>query len=264
MASLRTLLLPLILAACTSEGAPDDTADTSVDEVPPAIPLAVPGTLVDIPSGPFVMGCDTAAHPECNGDEAPVHTVELSAFRIEVTEVTVAQWQECRDAFGCPELSGEVGAADEPMVGMTVDRAEGYCRWKERRLPTEAEWERAARGPEGGLYPWGDDAPDCDRAASRMCDGGLVPVSTHPAGMTAEGVYDMAGNAWEWVSDGYDADFYASSSTTDPEGQAPGGQRVVRGPDGWADLTVLRSTNREMAIPDGASALVGFRCVEAE
>jgi formylglycine-generating enzyme required for sulfatase activity len=224
----------------------------------------VPGTLVDIPGGAFAMGCDPTAHPECDADEAPVHTVTLSAFRIEATEVTVAQWRACVDAYACGALPGALGADDEPVVAVTVDVAEGYCAWQRRRLPTEAQWERAARGPDGGLYPWGDDEPDCDRVASRECDGGVTPVATHPAGVSPEGVYDMAGNAWEWVSDGYIATYYSASPATDPEADLPGGEGVLRGVDSWSSPAALRATNREMAISDAASSAVGFRCVEAE
>lgn len=256
MSGLGTVFL-LGVAACTGPV----VGDSGV-EPPPLEPLATPGSLVDIPPGSFLMGCDSSVHPECNADEAPLHLVELSAFRIEATEVTVGQWRACMNAFACAKLPGELGADNEPIVGMTVESAEGYCRWKDRRLPTEAEWERAARGPEGGLYPWGDHAPDCERAASRTCGGGLVPVSTHPAGVSPEGVYDMAGNAWEWVADGYDAEYYANSPLSDPRANVPGGQRIVRGADSWSDMTILRSTNRQMAIPSASSPLLGFRCVE--
>ncbi|MDP2309387.1 MAG: SUMF1/EgtB/PvdO family nonheme iron enzyme [Pseudomonadota bacterium] len=256
MRRLPTVLLPLCLGACTGPGATD-----TAEGPPLPTPLATPGDLVEIPAGPFAMGCDLAIHPECTPDESPVHTVELSAFRIEVTEVTVAQWGACMDAFACPELVGIADPADFPVVAVPLEAAVGYCTWQGRRLPTEAEWERAARGADGGLYPWGDEVPDCDRAASRRCDGGMTPVATHPSGISPEGIYDMAGNAWEWVSDWYDPLFYGASPSQDPE-MIGGGLRIVRGADGWADPSVLRATNREMAIPDAVSQTVGFRCVE--
>jgi len=191
-----------------------------------------------------------------------VHTVQLSAFAIEATEVTVDQWRACVAAYACPDLREASGPADLPITGVGVDTAEQYCAWRHRRLPTEAQWERAARGPDGGLYPWGDEAPDCDRVASRACDGGLRPVATHPAGASPEGVLDMAGNAWEWVTDGYDPMFYGEPQDPDPIASVPGGLRIVRGVDGWSDPAILRATNREMAIGDAVSQLVGFRCVE--
>jgi formylglycine-generating enzyme required for sulfatase activity len=257
---LRSLLLSSLLAAgcvgsdpALGDGASKDSGD---------VPQATPGDTVEVPAGPFPMGCDTAAHPECNGDEAPVHEVDLTGFRIEVTEVTFGLWQECMDSFACPEPTGGMGPADEPVVDVEVVDALNYCDWRGRRLPTEAEWEKAARGTDGRLYPWGDEAPDCDRAASRPCDGGTVTVATHPDGVSPYGAWDMAGNAWEWVQDFYDAHYYETSPGSDPVGGAPGGLRVVRGVDGWSSTTLLRATNREMAIPNGVSIAVGFRCVE--
>ncbi len=256
MVSTRVLVLSVGLAGCVGGPAGDSAA-----EVLPT-PVVTPGELVAIPAGPFTMGCDPAVHPECTVDESPVHTVELSAFRIEATEVTVGQWRACIAAYACPELPGVGDSDDFPVVGVGLGDAEGYCTWKVRRLPTEAEWERAARGPDGGLFPWGDAAPDCDLAASRACDGGLVTVATHPAGASPEGVHDLAGNAWEWVADWYDPLFYGSSLAADPVREPTGGLRVVRGADGWSDPWFLRVTNREMAINDAVSQTVGFRCVE--
>ena len=257
MQSFHHAFLTTLLTGCASV-AMDDTAPGRVEKTP----AVAPGSLVAIPAGSYDMGCDAALHPECNGDEAPVHPIQLSAFWIEATEVTTAQWVACEAAHACPPLDGDPSGADVAVGFVPYADAAAYCDWLGRRLPTEAEWERAARGPQGGLYPWGDDVPDCDRAASRTCDGGITVVATHPAGMSPEGVYDMAGNAWEWVSDGYNSDYYASSPPEDPEmDDATAGLRTVRGVDGWSDLTALRATNREKAIPDAVSPLVGFRCV---
>ncbi len=257
MCSFLTLCGLLWLGACAP--APDATG-LPASAKDSGAPLVEPGTLVEIPAGTFEMGCDPAVHAECAGDEAPVHTVELSAFAIEATEVTVGQWRACMAAYACAEPPGGLGADDFPVVAVTADQASAYCGWAQRHLPTEAQWERAARGPEGGAYPWGDAAPDCDHAASRACDGGPVPVATQPFGATSEGVHDMAGNAWEWVHDWYDPFYYTVSPPIDPAGGASGGLRVVRGVDAWSDLTALRATNREVAIPDAVSVVVGFRC----
>jgi len=215
---------------------------------------------VSIPIGRFPMGCDDDG---CDPDEAPTHNVTVSAYVIDVYEVTVDQYGRCVDAGQCSAAYGEQGGPNAPVVRVTYTQAAQLCAWRGMSVPTEAEWERAARGDDGRTYPWGDAPPDCDLAASRACDDGLTDVGSHPAGASPFGTEDQAGNAWEWVSDAYDAAYYQESPDTDPTGPTSGGLRTVRGMDLWSDATALRSSNRNYAIPTGVSELVGFRCAGA-
>ena len=245
------LIAPLLIGCFSAPKADaDDTAsrlDTAEGDTP---------VFVDIPASSFPMGCEV-----CDVDEAPVHTVALSAYTIGTYEVTVEQYGACV-ARGACEAVPEVGTTDGlPMTLLTWEQAEQFCSAEGRRLPTEAEWEYAARGDDGRRYPWGDAAPDCTLAASRPCTGGLEAVGQHPDGVGPFGLHDMAGNAWEWVADYYAADYYAVSPTEDPEGPSTYGLRVVRGIDLYSNADALRASNRTFAIPDGRSAMVGFRCV---
>lgn len=206
------------------------------------------------------MGCDAAG---CDADEAPVHTVNLSAYTIGRYEVTVEAYVACVDAGGCDAVADQVTTGTMPMTLVTWAQADQYCDWHGLRLPTEAEWERAARGDDNRRYPWGDEPPDCDRVATRACDGGLGLVGQHPTGAAPAGLEDLAGNAWEWVSDYYAADYYAESPTDDPTGPTTFGLRAVRGIDLYSNVDALRASNRTFAIPDGRSAMVGFRCAGA-
>ncbi len=251
------LLALLAAVGCTptTAGAGRSLAAQGVSE-----PVVTPGTLVEIPDSRFSMGCDPAVHPICTPDESPAHEVHLGPFAIEATEVTFGQWRACMDASACAEPTGGIGADTLPVVGVTADQAVAYCAWLGRELPSEAQWERAARGTGKGLYPWGDADPSCAQAASRPCTGGVVTVATHPDGATDEGVHDLIGNVYEWVLDWYDPYYYGTSPVDDPHGGDPGGMRVVRGTDQWSDPGAMRATNRTAAIPDASSVVIGFRC----
>jgi formylglycine-generating enzyme required for sulfatase activity len=204
----------------------------------------------------------------------------LKAFEIHRTEVSVAQYKACVDAGGCtppstrPEWPGASAAekrqwsafcnwgkpdkANHPVNCVDWKQARAYCQWQGGRLPTEAEWELAARGTDGRTYPWGNSDPDDAKARFGHLTGGTVPVETGSAGASAFGLLQMAGNVWEWVADAYGP--YPGGSATDPF-RDDGSQRVVRG-GGWAsDKPVkLRATIRDSNDPSSRLSDVGFRC----
>jgi formylglycine-generating enzyme required for sulfatase activity len=238
-------VLGLGLVACPREG----TSDSGPQ----------PGDVVSIDGATFAMGCD-----DCDGDEGPVHEVTLSSYTIDRFEVTVGEYAACVDEGACVAVADPSELANDlPRTSVSFDEAAVYCAWRGMSVPTEARWEYAARGDDGRRFPWGDAEPDCARAAQRAC-GGIDAVGMHPQGRSPFGVEDLAGNAWEWVSDYYAPDSYTTSEAIDPAGSATPGLRTVRGIDLWSDPDALRASNREYAIPDGRSALVGFRCAGEE
>ncbi len=219
---------------------------------------------VAIPAGSFSMGCDDE---DCRDNEGPEHAVSLSSFKIARTETTQSEWAACVSAGACPvPYTGYDPQlrSDWPVVGMTRAEAQAFCEWRGGRLPTEAEWEYAARGSDGRVYPWGHEAPTCSRARLQSCGAPLGPVATHATGDSPFEVADMVGNAWEFVSDWFAADYYSESPSENPRGTTLEMLATVRGPSTWAGASA-RSTVR-MAIPtSGRSALLGFRCAsEAE
>ena len=226
-------------------------------------PRQVPMALV--PAGEFTMGSTLKA------DEKPVHRVYLSAFYMDKYAVTVGQYAkylEVTDMVAPPEwdIMNQPQHQNRPVVNINWSEAATYCKWAGKRLPTEAEWEKAARGTDGRLYPWGNEAPTRLHAnfgkkewAYHMA---LVPVGMFELGKSPYGIYDMAGNVWEWVNDWYDHDYYKKSPTKNPQGPATSKSKVVRGGN-WLYLQEsLRSSFRFNADPAGRQLGYGFRCAK--
>lgn len=226
--------------------------------------------MVLVPAGEFVMGA-----PEGVGeaDERPEHRVRIDAFYLDKYEVTVARYDKFLEATGWMrpvnwyqlELS-EVG--DRPVVGVSWNDAQKYCEWADRRLPTEAEWEYAARGTDGRRYPWGDAEPDAKLAnyartwSYDYYKKRLEAVGSREASKSPFGVYEMAGNVWEWVADWYDAKYYARSPEKNPPGPESGTLKVLRGGSWNFSTQYLRATVRLKYEPTAREADVGFRCAQ--
>jgi formylglycine-generating enzyme required for sulfatase activity len=218
--------------------------------------------MVTVDAGTWMMGCNQAADSQCITDELPYHAVTISRFEIDETEVTQSAYSVCVDDGACtpPSDSYDPAATPElPIVYVDWDQATAFCRYAHERLPTEAEWELAARGPDGRTYPWGDAAPDCDLANLAGCGDAIEPVGTHPAGASYYGALDMAGNVMEWVADYYDAAYYATSPPSDPQGPTTGTQRTKRGGSFLGDSQTVRVSYRAEGFPVGLANL-GFRC----
>jgi len=253
---------------------------TNCKPQPPDVPMVL------VPAGSFEMGNDDG-----KPDERPAHTVTLDAFYIDQYEVTNAQYAACVEAGVCDPPSrtdsetrlsyyGDPQYDDYPVVGVTWSAARTYCQWRGARLPTEAEWEKAARGTEGYLYPWGDEFDPsrlnyCDLNCDDCCgipwadlqhDDGYAdtaPVGSYPDGASPYGVYDLAGNVWEWVADWYDQGYYAISPAENPAGPSSGVQRVMRGGGIFEEAYYTRATMRRRFMPDVYSTSVGFRCARS-
>jgi len=208
---------------------------------------ADPGQLVPIPAGDFTMGCNAAVDADCADDEQPMHVVTLSAFEIDKTEVTQAQYSACVVAGACepPACDWNCDHTDFPASCLVWAQANAYCSFVGERLPSEAEWEKAARGEQGLKYPWGADAPDCMRANMAGCADGALPVGSLTAGASPYGVLDMAGNMVELVADWYDAGYYAESPAADPRGPAKGTRYGGRGGGFKSGADFLRASKRD-------------------
>jgi formylglycine-generating enzyme required for sulfatase activity len=244
------------------DGAPPDAALPPAD----ADPGAPPGPLVALPASDDDMGCSLAFDDSCARDATPRHDVGLSAYQIDRHEVTQAEYQACVAAGACAPPRARfdpVGRAGYPVTDVSWDDAVAYCTHAQKRLPTEAEWEHAARGPDELEYPWGDDAPDCTRATFLGCGGAPAAVESHTDDASAFGATEMAGNVAEWVADLYSATYYDETPRTDPPGPAVGTERVIRGGSFASTAAGLFAYVRGRASPALASAEVGFRCAKS-
>ena len=232
------------------------------------------GPMVLVPAGEFTMGSNDGGD-----DEKPAHRVSLDAYYIDKYEVTVGQYAKFLEARGVngPPMWGTMDQPPHqkrPVVNIDWSDASTYCEWAGKRLPTEAEWEKAARGADGRIYPWGNEPPDPLRAnygkEKWNNHDALVPVGQLKDGKSPYGIYDLAGNVWEWVGDWYDSDYYTTSPPQNPKGPENGKYRVLRG--GSWDLAPehLRSTRRDFNLPLSPSYESpsyrnfnsGFRCAK--
>lgn len=230
-----------------------------------------------VPAGEFQMG-STQANP----DSAPIHTVHLDGFWLDSTEVTNAMYARFLNSVGnkmeggaywldmlrvTPPVFGDgnvwqvqSGKENHPVTGVSWYGADAYCEWSGRRLPMEAEWEYAASGTDGRQFPWGNDDLSCSRAQYDGCGEGTVESGSLLSGVSPFGIFDMAGNAAEWVSDRYAADYYQSSPLRNPAGPGNGYYRVIRGGSWSSSYLAIRTTHRAWAGADEHDARVGFRC----
>jgi formylglycine-generating enzyme required for sulfatase activity len=217
--------------------------------------------MVLVPAGKFWMGSD-GTDRDAVGDEKPRHSVDLDAFYIDQYPVTNALYKRFVDATG---RAASVYWADsrfnaQPVVDVSWYDAEAYCRWAGKRLPTEAEWEKAARGTDGQTYPWGDQWDSTSANSSESKLGKATPVWTYPTGVSPFGAYDMAGNVWQWVADWYDRDYYQWTPQRNPTGPDSGTRRVLRGGSWLNDPVLLRSAARDYNTPDFRHDYIGVRC----
>ena len=228
--------------------------------------------MVLVPAGAFTMGS-----PEGEGDanEHPQHMVSLDAFYIDQYEVTVERYNRImkKKRYGQPEYWNQVDSrrdAQKPVVGVDWNAAEAYCKWAGKRLPTEAEWEKAARGTDKRTYPWGASTPNSSTAnfgktyeSEKAYAEKLKAVGSYERGKSPYGAYDMAGNVWEWVADWYAEDYYQNRPKNIPQGPSSGGEyKVLRGGSWTSPPTYLRSALRLRYLPTTRNADYGVRCAQ--
>jgi sulfatase modifying factor 1 len=228
-------------------------------------------SMVLIPAGSFFMGSAKGQN-----NEGPVREIFLDDYRIDQYEVTMAQFYAFVTATGHrpPRLAGYLAVAsvdlpsflepNKPVVGVSWEDAVAYCQWKGKRMPTEAEWEKASRGGDKRQFPWGNDA-DISRANLEGVEdkfSGTAPVDSFDGGRSPYGVYNMTGNVMEWVNDWYDERYYAVMPAKNPPGPVIGDEKVIRG-GSWHDSFRYSNTySRFKMLPEYRDATVGFRCAQ--
>jgi eukaryotic-like serine/threonine-protein kinase len=225
-------------------------------------------TMLYIPAGEFNMGSLQGFD-----NEQPVHAVYLDSYWIDQTEVTTAMYQTCVAAGVCDppheadsntrsDYYGNPQYADYPVINVDWNQANAYCEWRGARLPTEAEWEKAARGTDGRTYPWGEEI-DCSRANFSTCVFDTDKVGSRPSGASFYGLFDMAGNVWEWLSDWLSDTYYQTSPYKNPQGPSTGEYHVQRGGSWGGDEPDVRSSYRNWFRPDFWYVTIGFRCARS-
>jgi len=283
------ILFLLILSACgpdvTIELPPEDTPVPEVEVVDPVDEPEEPpvveeegleagtamkwyddGYIVFVPAGEVTLG-------DNEYENNPVHNVDLDDFWIYMFKVTNGQYRQCIATGACtppaaeepyPDLEDPV-IKDQPVIGVTWEQAETYCEWMNGMLPTKAQWEKAARGPEANTYPWGEVDPDCDLLNYADCeDPAITEVYEYPDGRSFYQAFDLAGNTFEWVFDLYEDDFISQLPFEFPAGPPDGTERSVRGSSYVSEEELIPSAQLFYLEPEKYRTDLGFRCVLGE
>jgi formylglycine-generating enzyme required for sulfatase activity len=256
--------------------------DTPMPSFSSALPMPVKTRIANlddmvmiyVPPGDFLMGA-ADSDTEAGADEKPQHLVYLDAFWIDLTEVTNSMYARCVEAGTCsppdkessktrPFYYNDQHYADYPVIYVSWQDAQDYCSWAGRRLPTEAEWEKAARGTDGHIYPWGNELPNPGLLNFNNQVGDTTPVGFYPPGASPYGAFDMAGNVAEWVADWYSENTYATSERRNPSGPETGEYRVLRGGSWFNPPRAVRTTFRLWNLAELRFETGGFRCVKSE
>ena len=283
---------PIQLMPTETMPAPSPTDVLINTSTPSPVPIFIPKETIDlkdgmvlvpIPAGEFEMGSSKAEDPQTSEEESPQHAVYLRDYWIDKTEVSNAQYAMCvADAEACTKPADHSsqtrdsyydhsGYADYPVIFVSWGQAAAYCTWAGRRLPTEAEWEKAARGEDRRIYPWGSSFDGtlvnyCDVNCqngwkdNRFDDGYIetAPVGKYPDGASSYGVLDMAGNVYEWVADWFAP--YSPDRQLNPQGPDLGADRIIRGGSWGDDPDHIRSSLRSRVNGDQTLNFIGFRC----
>ena len=273
-------------------GTASDTSGETTSGTTGTGPIEEKAGMVRVPAGTFWRGCRGDPGDFCEDDptafvalNVPYRQIELSEFWIDKYEVTVEDYEACGTAGVCTAVNGipwsDVEPPDVPnlpITGVTWDQAVAYCTWRGKRLPTEAQWEKAARGTDGRRYPWGDTHPTCGQAHLLLGDpcpriAHVLPVDANPGDVSPYGAIDMIGNVQEWVQDWRGVTYYEVAPSVDPPGPAapePGWtDKIVRG-GYWDAYTLEGNTATSVALRRwmpramGSEGRIGFRCARSQ
>ena len=265
---IRIIILSLTLLLASAVGVMGDP----IKKIAPS-PYA---GMVLIPQGTFEMGSRLSlseldpvsifqADRHMLGPEDPAHEVILDAFYIDLYEITNTDYKKYIEATGSKNIprywdDNAFNHPQQPVVGITWKEARAYCQWKNKRLPTEAEWEKAARGKRPVRFPWGNAPPDKNLANFDNHVGKTAPVGSYPKGKSDYGTFDMSGNVSEWVNDWHYPEYYLFSPKENPPGPKKGVYKIIRGGNWQNNLEDIRLTYRNATVPKARSKTVGFRC----
>ncbi len=244
-------LTPTKMVTLTATPYPTEISDIDPSGNPIAMRL--------VPAGEFTMGSKNG-----DSDEKPEHQVSLEAFYLDKYEVTNSLYKACVDAGVCKEPGNtsrynKTSYENHPVVYVDWNQAKTYCEWRSGDLPSEAQWEKAARGTDGRTYPWGEEI-DCNKANYGGCLNDTAEVGSYESGRSPYGLYDMAGNVWEWVADWYDSDYYEKSPSSNPLGPNSGQYRVLRGGSWIISENGARASYRNGYNLGSYDFNLGFRC----